>query len=100
MLVAGGVAVERLGLQPMARSSATRRRASIRRSWESAPCRRRAGLLAETGVSLDDVDLIELNEAFAAQGPCVRSQLHFDHAKLKSTAAQSPRPPHRLHRCA
>ena len=39
-------------------------------------------LFARTGVSLDDVDLIELNEAFAAQSVAVVRQLGFDDEKL------------------
>src|SRR5438309_11356602 len=39
-------------------------------------------LLADTGVSLDDIDLIELNEAFAAQVIACDRELHFDRDKL------------------
>src|SRR5207248_10927167 len=39
-------------------------------------------LLADVGMALDDLDLIELNEAFAAQVLACDRELHFDRAKL------------------
>ncbi len=39
-------------------------------------------LLARTGLTLDDVDLIELNEAFAAQVLAVDRELRFDDRRL------------------
>jgi acetyl-CoA C-acetyltransferase len=39
-------------------------------------------LLAEVGLSLDEVDLIELNEAFAAQVIACDRELHLDPARL------------------
>ncbi len=38
--------------------------------------------LDKTGLSLDEIDLIEANEAFAAQSLGVDAELHFDHSKL------------------
>lgn len=39
-------------------------------------------VLAKTGMSIDDFDLIEANEAFAAQSVAVEKELKFDHSKL------------------
>lgn len=39
-------------------------------------------VLAKTGWSIDDFDLIEANEAFAAQSVAVEKELKFDHSKL------------------
>jgi acetyl-CoA C-acetyltransferase len=39
-------------------------------------------LLARTGLTFDDLDLIELNEAFAAQVLACDRELHFDRDKL------------------
>jgi acetyl-CoA C-acetyltransferase len=39
-------------------------------------------LLADTGVKLEDIDLIELNEAFAAQVIACDRELHLDRSKL------------------
>ena len=59
-------------------SSATRRAASTRRSWASARCRRCARCSTRAGVSLDEVGVIELNEAFAAQALAVMKDLELD----------------------
>ena len=39
-------------------------------------------LLKKTGLTLNDVDLLELNEAFAAQVIACDRELHFDQEKL------------------
>ena len=39
-------------------------------------------VMAKTGLTVDDMDLIEANEAFAAQSVAVGQALHFDQAKL------------------
>ncbi|MBB5235208.1 thiolase family protein [Deinococcus budaensis] len=39
-------------------------------------------VLAQTGLTLDDIDLIELNEAFAAQSLAVARELGFDQEKM------------------
>jgi acetyl-CoA C-acetyltransferase len=39
-------------------------------------------LLTDTNLTLDDIDLVELNEAFAAQVIACDRELHFDRAKL------------------
>jgi len=82
MLVAGGVAVERLGLKPMARIVGYAQAGVDPKVMGIGPVPATRKLLDETGVSLDDIDLIELNEAFAAQVLACDRELHFDHAKL------------------
>lgn len=44
------------------------------------PATRKA--LAKAGLTIDDLDLIEANEAFAAQALAVKTELHIDPAKL------------------
>ena len=39
-------------------------------------------VMAKTGLTVDDMDLIEANEAFAAQSVAVGEALHFDQSKL------------------
>ena len=39
-------------------------------------------VLAKTGLTIDDMDLIEANEAFAAQSIAVARDLHFDMSKV------------------
>jgi len=82
MLVAGGVAVERLGLKPMARIVGYAQAGVDPKVMGIGPVPATRKLLEETGVSLDDIDLIELNEAFAAQALACDRELHLDHAKL------------------
>lgn len=73
MLVASADAVEQYGLTPMARivGMATAGVEPSIMGYGPVPAVRR--LLGRTGVSLDDIDVIELNEAFAAQAlACMR----------------------------
>ena len=57
-----------LGITPLARIVSYRRRPRCRpRSWASARSRRRRRALARAGMTIDDIDLVEINEAFAAQ---------------------------------
>ena len=62
-------------------SCRTRRPASIRRSWASGRCRPCARSLERAGLRLDDIDLFELNEAFAAQSLAVVRELGLDPAQ-------------------
>ena len=52
------------------------------RSWASAPCPATKMVLEKTGLSLADIDLIEINEAFAAQVIACERELKFDRDKL------------------
>lgn len=82
VIVASTAAVEKHGLVPFARVTA----------WQSAgvdpavmglgPVPATRGLLEKTGLSLDDIDLVELNEAFAAQLLACDRELRFDQQKL------------------
>ena len=67
---------------PRARSRAGRRPASIRRSWASARSPRRASALEKAGWTIADLDLIEANEAFAAQALSVGKELGWDADKV------------------
>ena len=82
MLVAGAAAVKAHGLKPMARIVGYAQAGVDPRVMGIGPVPATRRLLAETGVKLDDIDLIELNEAFAAQVLACDRELHFDHAKL------------------
>jgi len=72
----------RLGYAPLARVVATAV-AGVDPSYMGLgpiPATRKA--LERTGLTIDDIDLVELNEAFAAQSlPCIR-ELHMDPAKV------------------
>jgi acetyl-CoA acetyltransferase len=60
-----------------------RTRAWIRSSWASARCRRLHAVLARAGLRVEDLDVIEANEAFAAQACAVMRELGLDPAKLR-----------------
>ena len=47
-------------------------------------------VLDKTGLTLQDFDVVEMNEAFAAQVLACDRELKFDHEKLNPTAEPSP----------
>jgi acetyl-CoA C-acetyltransferase len=82
MLVASADAVQRHGLTPMARIVGYAQAGVDPKIMGIGPVPATRALLADTGMTLDDIDLIELNEAFAAQVLACDRELHFDRAKL------------------
>jgi acetyl-CoA C-acetyltransferase len=82
MLVAGGAAVAQHGLKPMARIVGYAQAGVDPRVMGLGPVPATKKLLEEVSMSLDDVDLIELNEAFAAQVIACDRELHLDPEKL------------------
>jgi acetyl-CoA C-acetyltransferase len=68
MIVASEAAVKRFGLTPRARLIAMATAGVAPRIMGIGPAPATQKLLAKTGVALKDIDVIELNEAFAAQG--------------------------------
>ena len=82
MLVASEAAVKEHGLQPIARIAGYAQAGVDPKIMGIGPVPATKKLLAQTGRTLDDVDLIELNEAFAAQVIACDRELHLDPAKL------------------
>jgi acetyl-CoA C-acetyltransferase len=82
MLVASGDAVRRLGLVPVARVVAYAQAGVDPKVMGLGPVPATKKLLEETGLTLNDIDLIELNEAFAAQVLACERELPFDREKL------------------
>ncbi len=82
MLVASADAVQRHGLTPMARIVGYAQAGVDPKIMGIGPVPATRKLLAATGISLDDIDLIELNEAFAAQVLACDRELHFDRDRL------------------
>lgn len=81
LVVASAAAVEKRGLQPVARIVA-QAISGLEPEWvmmTPVPAVRK--LLEKTGWSNDDVDLIELNEAFSVQACAVMKELDLDAAK-------------------
>jgi acetyl-CoA acyltransferase len=74
LLLASKVAVDRYGLRPLARICASAVTGCEPRIMGIGPVEATQRVLSKTGLSLDDIDIIELNEAFAAQSiACIRS---------------------------
>ena len=75
LLLASEDAIKRHGLKPRARVIATLAVGVPPRIMGIGPAPATKKLLEKTGVALSNIDLIELNEAFAAQGLAVTRQL-------------------------
>jgi acetyl-CoA acetyltransferase family protein len=75
LILASEAAVKRFGLKPRARVVASAVAGVPPRIMGIGPAPATKKLLEKTGVSLANIDLIELNEAFAAQGLAVTRQL-------------------------
>jgi acetyl-CoA acetyltransferase family protein len=82
VIVASGEAVQRHGLTPIARLMAYTQVGVDPKIMGIGPVPATRKILAETGLSLDGVDLIELNEAFAAQVLACDRELSLDPDKV------------------
>ena len=72
----------RLGLRPLARFVTFAARGVAPELMGIGPAAAIPKALKTAGLSLDDIDLIELNEAFAAQSLAVIRELHIDEEKV------------------
>jgi 3-oxoadipyl-CoA thiolase len=79
LVMSAGKAAE-LGLKPMARWIGSAAAGVDPRTMGLGPVPATRKLLARTGLSLDDIDLIELNEAFAVQSLAVIGELGLNQA--------------------
>jgi acetyl-CoA C-acetyltransferase len=70
-----------LGIEPLARVEAFASAGVHPRRMGMGPVPATRKVMAETGLSLDDLDLIELNEAFAGQVLAVEHELDWDTEK-------------------
>jgi 3-oxoadipyl-CoA thiolase len=75
LLIASEAAVQRYGLKPRARIVASAVAGVAPRIMGIGPVPATQKLLARTGLQLSDIDVIELNEAFAAQALAVLREL-------------------------
>jgi acetyl-CoA C-acetyltransferase len=82
LLVASESAVKTHALKPMARIVGYAQAGVDPKIMGIGPVPATRRLLDDCGISLDDIDLIELNEAFAAQVIACDRELHFDREKL------------------
>ena len=75
MLVASSAAVDKYGLTPLARVAGTATAGVPPRIMGIGPAPASTKLMEKLGLKITDMDVIELNEAFAAQGLAVLRQL-------------------------
>jgi acetyl-CoA acyltransferase len=75
LMLASAAAVERLGLTPIARVLGAATAGVPPRIMGIGPVPATRKLLARLGLTISDLDVIELNEAFASQGIAVLRQL-------------------------
>ena len=89
-----------LGLTPLARVVSTEgSRGCRRKSWVWARSRRCAGPLGHAAMSISDIDLFEINEAFAVQVLGSAQELGIDEDKLNVGRRDRARSPVRHDRC-
>ena len=75
MLIASSAAVDKYGLTPLARVAGTATAGVPPRIMGIGPAPASSKLMEKLGLKVSDMDVIELNEAFAAQGLAVLRQL-------------------------
>lgn len=81
---------EALGIQPMALIAANASAGVDPAIMGTGPVTAVKKALANADVSLEAIDLIEANEAFAAQSIAVDRELGFNHDKLNVNGEQLP----------
>ena len=77
LILASEAAVKRHGLTPLARVVGIATAGCAPRIMGIGPLPATHKLMAKTGIKQDQIDVIELNEAFAAQGLAVLRELHI-----------------------
>lgn len=82
LVLASGEAVEKYGLKPMAKLIGWGQGGVDPKIMGVGPIPASRQAMAKAGVTIDDMDLIEANEAFAAQSIAVARELHFDMSKV------------------
>ena len=82
IILASGEAVEKYGLKPMAKLIGWGQGGVDPKIMGVGPVPASRQAMAKAGVTIDDIDLIEANEAFAAQSIAVARELGFDMAKV------------------
>ncbi|MBQ0037996.1 MAG: acetyl-CoA C-acetyltransferase [Clostridiales bacterium] len=82
IILASGEAVEKYGLKPMAKLIGWGQGGVDPKIMGVGPVPASRAALKKAGCTIDDMDLIEANEAFAAQSVAVARELHFDMSKV------------------
>jgi len=82
VVLASGEAVEKYGLKPMARLTSWGQGGVDPSIMGVGPVPASKQALKRAGLTIDDMDLVEANEAFAAQSIAVARELKFDMSKV------------------
>ena len=82
IVLASGEAVAKYGLKPMAKLIGWGQGGVDPKIMGVGPVVASRNAMAKAGVSIEDIDLVEANEAFAAQSIAVARELHFDMSKV------------------
>ena len=82
IVLASGEAVKKLGLKPMLKLTGWGQGGVDPKIMGTGPVAACKDLMKKTGLKIEDFDLIEANEAFAAQSIAVARELGFDMAKV------------------
>ena len=82
IVLASGEAVEKYGLKPMAKLIGWGHGGVDPKIMGVGPVPASREAMEKAGITVEDLDLIEANEAFAAQSIAVARELHFDMSKV------------------
>ena len=82
IVLASKEAVEKYGLKPMFKLIGWGQGGVDPKIMGVGPVVASRNAMAKAGVSIEDIDLVEANEAFAAQSIAVARELHFDMSKV------------------
>ena len=82
IVLASGEAVEKYGLKPMVKLIGWGQGGVDPKIMGVGPVVASRNAMKKADVTIDDIDLVEANEAFAAQSIAVARELHFDMSKV------------------
>ncbi len=82
ILLASGEAVEKYGLKPMAKLVGWGQGGVDPKIMGVGPVPASRNAMSKAGVTIEDIDLVEANEAFAAQSIAVARELNFDMSRV------------------
>ena len=82
ILLASGEAVEKYGLKPMAKLVGWGQGGVDPQIMGVGPVPASRNAMSKAGVTIEDIDLVEANEAFAAQSIAVARELNFDMSRV------------------
>ena len=82
IILASGEAVEKYGLKPMAKLVSWGQGGVDPKIMGVGPVPASRQAMEKAGLKIEDMDLVEANEAFAAQSIAVARELHFDMSKV------------------